>query len=53
MHHKMMAYFHEYRTSKTDDIFVQISGSDFNRIVVKAKTDTYDKYPKQIYSKIY
>jgi len=50
-HGKLMDYFHEWRVSQTDDITIPINGSDLSKIIAKAKTDTYAKYPKQVSSK--
>ena len=46
-HGRLMDLFHEFRLSKTTDIKIEMDGSDFNKIVVKAKCETYAKYPKQ------
>jgi hypothetical protein len=46
-HSRLMHYFHEFRLLKTENIEVKMDGSDFSEIVVKAKNETYAKYPKQ------
>ena len=42
-HGRLQDEFHEWRRSITDNITVEINGSDFNKIVVKAKKATYKK----------
>jgi hypothetical protein len=47
-HGRLMDLFHEWREYEApNQIKVLMDGSDFNRIVVKAKNETYAKYPKQ------
>lgn len=46
LHGELMQLFHEFRKSKTDDIYVKINGSDLVDIIAKAKTATYEKYAK-------
>lgn len=43
-HGKLMDLFHEWRKFNHGSI----SGIDFNNLIVKAKVDTYVKYPKQV-----
>ena len=44
MHGRLLDLFHEWRKSITDDVTVEINGSLFNDIVVKAKKEVYVKY---------
>lgn len=46
-HGRLMDLFHEWRKTKTDKIEVVINGTELNNIIAKAKTMTYNKYPKQ------
>ena len=50
-HEELMREFHEYRESKTESVYVVMTGMDFNDIVVKAKNATYEKYPNHILPK--
>jgi hypothetical protein len=50
-HARLMDGFHAFRRKKTNEFFVAMDGSDFNRIVVEAKNSTYKKYPKQVNDK--
>lgn len=43
-HSRLRKGFHEYRKSITQDINVEIDGLSFNKIVAKAKLETYEKY---------
>lgn len=47
-HHLLLEYFHEYRraTVGQEKLSVEMSGTEFNNIVAKAKTETYKKYEK-------
>lgn len=47
-HGRVIDLFHEFRKTKTDSISVNINGSEFNNIIVKAKIETYDKYPNRL-----
>ena len=51
LHSKMMDLFHEFRLSKTNSTVVEINGSELTKIIAKAKTETYAKYPKQVSNK--
>lgn len=44
MHGRLLDLFHEWRKTITDDVKVEIDGSLFNDIVVKAKKEVYEKY---------
>lgn len=44
MHGRLMDEFHKWRKEKTENIEVEINGSEFNKIVVAAKLATYEKY---------
>lgn len=44
MHGVLLDEFHRLRKTKTENTPVEIDGIEFNRIVAKAKTDTYEKY---------
>jgi len=46
-HGRLIDLFHEWRSSKTESTTVEIDGIVFNKIVVKAKNETYAKYHKQ------
>lgn len=43
-----MELFHDWRTDKTHKTTIEIDGSIFNKLIAKAKTETYAKYPKQV-----
>jgi len=47
LHGRIMDLFHEWRISKTENTSVEIDGSDLSKIIAKAKSETYAKYPKQ------
>jgi hypothetical protein len=47
LHGRLMELFHEYRNKNSNFMTVEIDGVDFNKIIAKAKTDTYEKYEKQ------
>lgn len=44
MHGRLQDEFHKWRKTKTENTTVEIDGMEFNRIVVEAKTATYEKY---------
>ena len=44
MHGRLMDEFHKWRKQKTENIDVEINGSEFNKIVYAAKCATYEKY---------
>lgn len=46
LHSRMHELFHEFRNGKTNGKDVLIDGIQFNKIIAKAKTDTYEKYKK-------
>lgn len=47
LHGRLMDLFHEWRKTKTENTTVEINGNDLSKIIAKAKTETYAKYPKQ------
>ena len=47
MHGRLMDEFHAWRKTITDDTIVEIDGIDFNRIIMKAKKDTYENIWKK------
>lgn len=53
LHGKLHDYFHEFRRKKVGqgNTDVLINGSELAKIIAKAKTDTYAKYPKQVSEK--
>ena len=48
LHSRIMELFHEFRCEKRG---VLVTGHELNDIIAKAKTETYQKYPKQVNSK--
>ncbi|WP_262246972.1 hypothetical protein [Parapedobacter soli] len=46
LHCRLLNHFHEYRLSLTNDTTVTINGVEFNKLIAKAKTETYEKYEK-------
>ncbi len=52
LHSRVLEHFHEFRKNKVgnDVIKVEMDGSELSRIITKAKTETYAKYPKQVSS---
>ena len=44
MHGLLQDEFHKWRKTKTENTSVEMDGTDFNRIVVKAKKATYERY---------
>lgn len=47
LHGRLMELFHEFRKTKTNNINVEINGSEFGHLIAKAKTETYTKYSMQ------
>jgi|GEM_PF-3186329 len=46
LHGRLLEHFHEYRLSRTKETTVAIDGVEFNKLIAKAKTETYEKYAK-------
>ena len=46
-HGRIMDEFHKWRKEHTDEGVVPMDGITLNNIIARAKTLTYEKYPKQ------
>ena len=46
MHGTLLDEFHKFRLKHTNDLYIKISGKEFNEIVVKAKKVVYNEYPE-------
>ena len=44
LHARIIAIFHEWKRSKTNDDSVEINGVELNNLIVSAKVETYNKY---------
>ena len=49
LHGELMKLFHEFRVSRVgaEVIEVEIQGREFNDLIARAKTLTYEKYPEE------